>query len=73
MAVHATFSYLSGANKQKAVELRINGIAYVIEREIPFEADGRQRVGLILRRPNGTQKYHAVRYENGSLSSASPI
>lgn len=47
--------------------MEINGITYEVlgEREI----GGRPgRVEVILRRPNGKRLYHAVRYENGTVS-----
>ena len=50
--------------------IQINGITYEVVRTRDFEYHGAKRVALFLRRPNGTRIYHAVKYENGEVSSA---
>lgn len=49
--------------------LKINGITYQVVRSFFFDANGKKREELILKRPNGTKTYAATKYENGSISS----
>lgn len=49
--------------------IKIGGVEYKIVRTREFKHDGRVRTAMFLRRPSGKQIYHAVRYENGAVSS----
>lgn len=51
-----------------ANQVQINGITYNLIQEKPFGVFGRTE--MTLRRPNGNRAYHAIRYEDGSLSEA---
>ncbi len=48
----------------------IGGITYEVVAVAQFLHNGARREEITLRRPNGKRAYHAVRYEDGSLSEA---
>lgn len=49
--------------------IKLGGVEYVIVRTREFDHGGAVRTAMFLRRPSGKRIYHAVRYENGSVSS----
>jgi hypothetical protein len=49
--------------------IKINNVTYEVLGQVKI-AGFENRVEITLRRPNGKRTYHAVRYEDGSISEA---
>lgn len=49
--------------------IMINNITYEVLGQVKISGFD-NRFEITLRRPNGKRKYHAVRYEDGSMSEA---
>ena len=56
-------------NKEMTMKtIQIEGITYQVQRAKPFQFEGKYRVELQLKRPNGKVNYVATVYENGAIS-----